>query len=228
MGYPARIAYVSPGSGMAEDERKRREDILNRIAAEKTTVELRQVENGPKSIESAVDEYQALPNILNFVIKYQDQYDAMIMGCAGDAGIEGAREQAKIPIVGPGESSLLLGTCGDRQFSMITVSLERAAIKRQLVRNAGLDVHRLVSSHATGIPVLEMRRDPPKAQAALIECMKQAKAQGADVMILGCMTLAFMAPELLREAESLTALSLVNPVVTAVKMAEALVVMRKY
>jgi Asp/Glu/hydantoin racemase len=111
---------------------------------------------------------------------------------------------------------------------MITVSLERAAIKRKLVRDAGLDVHRLVSSHATGIPVLEMRRNPQKAQAVLIECMHQAKAQGADVMILGCMTLAFMPPELLREAESLTELSLVNPVVTAIKMAEALIAMRTY
>jgi len=228
MGIPAKIAYVSPGSGMPEDERKRREDILNRIAASETTIELRQVKNGPKSIESAVDEYQALPNILDFVITNQDQYDALIMGCAGDAGIDGAREQARIPVTGPGESSLLLGTCGDRRFSMITVSLERAAIKRKLVRDAGLDVHRLVSSHATGIPVLEMRHDPKRAQAALIECMKAAKIQGADVMILGCMTLAFMEPGLLHEAETRAGLPLVNPVVTAVKMAEALVAMRKY
>ncbi len=228
MGFNAKIAYVSPGIGMAEDARKQREDILNSIAASETTIEIRQIEDGPTSIESAVDEYHALPNILKFVMKHQDEYDAMIMGCAGDAGIEGAREQAKIPVTGPGESSLLLGACGDRRFSMITVSMERAAIKRKLVRDAGLDVHRLVSSHATGIPVLEMRRDPQRTQAALIECMKAAKANGADVMILGCMTLAFMAPKLLREAEKTVDLPLVNPVVTAVKMAEALVAIRKY
>jgi Asp/Glu/hydantoin racemase len=58
--------------------------------------------------------------------------------------------------------------------------------------------------------------------------MKAAKSQGADIMILGCMTLAFMPPELLKEAEGQTDLQLVNPVVTAVKMAEALVAMRKY
>ena len=73
-----------------------------------------------------------------------------------------------------------------------------------------------------------MRRDPQRTQAALIQCLEQAKAKGADVMILGCMTLAFMPPELLREAEGQTGLPLVNPVVTAVKMAEALVAMRKY
>jgi allantoin racemase len=121
-----------------------------------------------------------------------------------------------------------LGACGDRQFSMITVSTDRAAIKRKLVRDAGLDPHRLISSHATGIPVLEMRRDPVRAQGALIRCMKEAKANGADVMILGCMTLAFMSPDLLREAEKEAGLPLINPVVTAVKMAEALVAMSKY
>lgn len=228
MGVPAKIVYVSPGIGMAEIERKRREAILKSIASSETDIELRQVEDGPTSIESAIDEYHALPNILDFVIKHKHQYDAMIMGCAGDAGIEGAREQAGIPVTGPGESSLLLGTCGDRKFSMVTVSLERAAIKRRLVRDAGLDVNRLVSSHATGMPVLEMRKDPESAQKILIENMKDAKNRGADVMILGCMTLAFFPPKLLKEAQEEAGLLLINPVVTAVKMAEALVAISKY
>ena len=73
-----------------------------------------------------------------------------------------------------------------------------------------------------------MREDPDRAQGALIRCMKEAKANGADVMILGCMSIAFMSPDMLREAEKETDLPLINPVVTAVKMAEALVAMNKY
>ena len=42
------------------------------------------------------------------------------------------------------------------------------------------------------------------------------------------MTIAFMSPDMLREAERETDLPLINPVVTAVKMAEALVTMNKY
>jgi len=74
-----------------------------------------------------------MPNILKFVLRHQDEYDALIIGCAGDAGLEGAREQARIPIVGPGESSLVLGTLGDKRFSMVTTSWSER-VKRRLVR----------------------------------------------------------------------------------------------
>jgi allantoin racemase len=213
---------------MSPAEIARREKILNRIAAEGTTVEMKGVEDGPQAIENAIDEYQAMPNIMKFILRHQDEYDALIIGCAGDAGLEGAREQARIPIVGPGESSLLLGTLGDKRFSMVTTSLERAAVKRRLVREAGLDPNRLVSSHSLDIPVLEMGKDVKKTQRNLIRAMKEAKSKGADVMILGCLSPAFMEPALLKEAEKEAGLPLVNPIVTAVKMAEALVAMRAY
>jgi allantoin racemase len=213
---------------MSPAEIARREKILNRIAAGGTTVEMKGVEDGPPAIENAVDEYQAMPNIMKFILRHQDEYDALIIGCAGDAGLEGAREQARIPIVGPGESSLLLGTLGDKRFSMVTTSLERAAVKRRLVREAGLDPNRLVSSHSLDIPVLEMGKDVKKTQRNLIRAMKEAKSKGADVMILGCLSPAFMEPALLKEAEKEAGLPLVNPIVTAVKMAEALVAMRAY
>jgi allantoin racemase len=223
-----KICYLLPGLGMSKAELARRERMLNRIAAQGTTVEITVVEDGPLAIENAIDEYQAMPNILKFILRHQDEYDALIIGCAGDAGLEGAREQARIPIVGPGESSILLGALGDKRFSMVTTSAERAAIKRRLVREAGLDVNRLVSSHSLDIPVLEMGKDVKKTQAALIRAMKEAKTKGADVMILGCLSPAFMDSALLKEAEKKAGIPLVNPIVTAVKMAEALAAMRAY
>jgi allantoin racemase len=223
-----KICYLLVGLGMSQTEVARRVKILNRIAAPGTTVEVRTVDDGPQAIENAVDEYQAMPNILKFIHRHQEEYDALIIGCAGDAGLEGAREQARIPIVGPGESSLLLGALGDKRFSMVTTSLERAAIKRRLVREAGLDPNRLVSSHSLDIPVLEMGKDVKKTQQSLIRVMKEAKSRGADVMILGCLSPAFMEPALLKEAEKKAGLPLVNPIVTAVKMAEALAAMRAY
>ncbi len=223
-----KICYLLPVLGMGQAEIAIREKVLNRMAARGTTVEVKVMEDGPPAIENAVDEYRAIPHILKFILRHQDEYDALIIGCAGDAGLQGAREQARIPIVGPGESSLLLGTLGDKRFSMVTTSLERAAVKRRLVREAGLDVNRLVSSHSLDIPVLEMARDVKRTQENLIRAMKEAKAGGAEVMILGCMTPAFMDPALLKEAEKESGLPLVNPIVTAVKMAEALAAMRAY
>ncbi len=223
-----KIAYLFPGKWLSEKEKERREKILNKIASRDTTVHIWEIEDGPYSIEDLLDEYRALPYILKFVVENQDCYDAIIIGCAGDAGLEGAREKSRIPIVGPGESSILLGTCGDRRFSMVTISSERAAIKRRLVREAGLDINRLVSSHSLGIPVVDLYKDKKRTQRELIRCMEEAKEKGADVMILGCMSIGFMESELLHQAEKEAGLPLVNPIVTSVKMAEALISLKAY
>lgn len=75
-------------------------------------MEVRAVPEGPSSIETTRDEYEAMPAVLKFILEYQVEYDAAIIGCAGDAGLAGTREMASIPIIGPGESSLLLGCPG--------------------------------------------------------------------------------------------------------------------
>jgi len=111
-----KICYLLPGLGMSKAEIARREEILNRIAARGTTVEIRVVEDGPMAIENAMDEYQAMPNVLKFVLKHQEEYDALIIGCAGDAGLEGAREQARIPIVGRGNRPLFWAPLGTSVF----------------------------------------------------------------------------------------------------------------
>ena len=223
-----KICYLVPGIGHGAEERNRRQKILNDIAADGTTVVVDQVADGPKSIENAVDEYKAMPQVLSFITGRQTDFDAFIIGCAGDSGLEGAREQSQKPVVGPGESSLLLGTRGDRRFSMITTSAERARIKRRLVREAGLDAGRLVSSHTLDIPVLKLYGDPDETKRRLVECMMAAKGHGAEVMLIGCMSVAFMTPEALREVARESDLPLINPVVSAVKMAEALVAMAHY
>ncbi|MBM3570588.1 MAG: hypothetical protein FJX46_17750 [Alphaproteobacteria bacterium] len=223
-----KLCYLLPGSGLALAERQRREGILNAVAAPGTKVEVHQVVDGPKSIESAVDEYKAMPLVLDFVMRNQANFDGFIVGCAGDSGLDGAREQSRKPVVGPGESSILLGTLGDRTFSCVTTSAERARVKRRLVREAGLDQNRLVSSHTLDLPVLQMGKDPLATQRGLIKAMTKAKAEGAEVMLIGCMSTAFLEPPLLAEAEDQTGLKLVNPIVTAVKMAEALVAIDNY
>jgi allantoin racemase len=223
-----KICYLLPGVGLSGEERKRREGILNDIAAVGTTVVVDHVKQGPKSIENAVDEYSALPHVLNYIIERNDDFDGFIIGCAGDTGLEGAREQSRKPVVGPGESSILLGTVGDRRFSMVTISDERARLKRRMVRESGLSDHRLVSSYALGIHVLDLYRDKAATQARLVEMMRDAKTRGAETMLLGCMSVAFMEPHLLREASQAAQMPLINPIVSAVKMAEALVAIHGY
>ena len=111
---------------------------------------------------------------------------------------------------------------------VVTISGERARIKRRMVREAGLDGNRLVSSHTLDIPVLELYRDKDRTQERLVALMREARERGAETMLLGCMSVAFLEPERLREAAREAGIPLVNPIVTAVKMAEALVAMQRH
>ena len=223
-----KVCYLVPGLGLSAAECRRREARLNEIAAPDTEVVVDRVADGPRGIENAVDEYKSMPHVLAFIMEHQEDFDGFIIGCAGDTGLEGAREQSAKPVVGPGESSILLGTCGDKRFSMITVSADRARVKRRLVREAGIDIGRLVSSHTLDVRVLELANDTRATQARLMSAMSDAKTKGAETMLLGCMSVAFMEPALLREAAEKTGLPLVNPIVTAVKMAESLVAMDRF
>lgn len=223
-----KICYLLPGTGLSRQERTRREGILNDVAATESHVAVHRIERGPKGIENAVDEYRAMPEVLDWIMARNDDFDAFIIGCAGDTGLEGVREQSGKPVVGPGEASILLGALGDKRFSMLTISLERSRVKRRLVREAGLAEHRLVSSHSLGIPVLDLYKDPDRTQARLTETMIEARANGAETMLVGCMSVAFMEPRRLARASADAALPAVNPIVCAVKMAEALVAIRNY
>ena len=218
-----RILYLIPGTGCSEMEQKRREAWLNAVAAPGTCIDVRAIPHGPAAIESLEDEYRAIPPILNELKIHAARYDAFIVGCAGDAGVDVARTILSKPVVGPGESSLLLGTLGNKRFAIVTTNTARAASKSQLVQQVGLDPRRLVASLGVHIPVLRIQQEPEQCTSILIEACRQAKDRGAEVMLLGCMSLAFLKPELLRQVEYEGGLKLVNPVVTAVKLAEALI-----
>lgn len=222
-----RILYLVPGVGTVISRKCGEKKFSMKLPLRGQSWKYGAVPEGPSSIETTRDEYEAMPAVLKFILEYQVEYDAAIIGCAGDAGLAGTREMASIPIIGPGESSLLLGCPGDTRFSMVTTSAARAATKRRLVRDTGLDPYRLVSSHSVDIPVLEMAKDPETTRRELVRCILEAKKSGSQVMVIGCMSLAFMDPAVLRHASEEGGLPLVNPIVSAVKMAEALVTMRR-
>lgn len=217
-----RIIYIVPGTGIRHEEQQRREEILNSIAAPGTQISVLAVQHGPPCIESEDDEQKTVPHILAFMDAHQDRCDAFIIGCAGDAGLEEARARIGKPVIGPGESSLLLGTPGHARFAIITANAARVDSKYRLVGRAGLNPQRLIASLSVDIPVLNMRRDLEKTLEALVMTCMQARQAGASVTLLGCMSLAFSSFQMLQTAQERSGIPIVNPVVSAVRLAEAL------
>ena len=51
------------------------------------------------SIESSYDEYMAIPTYLEYTIDAEEEgYDAVILSCGSDPGLDALREAVKIPV----------------------------------------------------------------------------------------------------------------------------------
>lgn len=221
-----KILYLVPGpmskGPMGSSELDRRKGILQGIAFEGTQVEIQDVPDGPASIESAYDELMAVPATLRGIVEAErDGFDAVIIGCFGDPGLEAARELVDIPVIGPGEASLLAAAGLGHRFSVVTILDNVVASQEHQAHRAGV-LGKLASVEAIGIPVLELMGDREATIAGVVAAGQRAiDRHRADTLMLGCMTLSFMGIGELVSAELGVPVLEANRV--ALKSAESLV-----
>jgi proline-specific peptidase len=217
----ARIMYLVPGPlsrGRGPEELTRRRDLLQSWAAPGVAVGIAENPGGPGSIESAWEEYLSVPGSFEVAARAEaDGYDAIVLGCFGDPGLDGFREILGIPIVGPCEAAMHVACTLGHRFGIVTVLDSVVAPLHRLARIAGLD-SRVAAIVACDVPVLEL--DGGSHDAVLASCRNVLEA-GADTIVLGCMSMAFLGV-----AEELSAelgVPVINPARTALKSAELLV-----
>jgi allantoin racemase len=221
-----KVQYLVPGpmskGPMGMKEVIRREGLLNEWAFAGTTVTVRDVPDGPASIESSYEELLAVPATLTGIQQAEKEgFDAVIIGCFGDPGIEAARELASIPVIGPGESSLLLAASLGHRFSVVTILDSVIASQEHQAYKAGV-LSKLASVRATDIPVLSLMKDKDATLRRVIEVGERAiKEDRADVLILGCMTMSFLG--IADEASQVLGVPVINAGRTALKAAETLI-----
>ncbi len=215
-----KIAYLGAGKGMPSEARKRREEILNSFTHAGNQVVVEAAGTQLSSIESSIEESWAIPGMLRKLRAIQNDYDAVILGCAGDPGLRPLRELSTIPVIGPAESAFYTACMMGDQFGVITIleaGIPSKFATQSLLREYGLD-HKCASIQFLGLPVLEIRENPEMATEQVKANAIAAKKEGASVIVYGCMSISFlMIDELVEEASGLP---VANPVKTAVKMAE--------
>ncbi len=219
-----KILYLIPGwmsrTEAGHQELQRRYEFLQHEAGPTTEVEVWDVEGGPASIESVYEEYLSVPGALKRVQEAaRGDVAGIILGCFGDPGIEAARELVTIPIVGPGEASMLFAASLGHRFSIITVLDSVIHPLRRLARDVGVD-SKLASVRAVNIPVLELAGQREKTYQQMLQAAQLARdSDGAEVVVLGCMTMAFLGEH--RRLAGALGLPVVNPVQAALKLLEA-------
>jgi allantoin racemase len=219
------ILYLLPGDGMPDDELNRRRKTANAIARPDTKVTVMEVGEGPLSIESAIEHHMAVAPMLRKLLKIREEgkYNAIMIGCAGDPGLEPARELMDIPIIGPAESSYLFACMLSDRFSVLSILRAGEASGdgvRARVREMGLEA-RLASVEFVEDCVTDMwSGGKSDSHEQVVTGVEMAKRNGAGSIVLGCMSMAF---NLVDEAVESPAIPIVNPLKVAIKTAETFV-----
>lgn len=217
-----RIVYVVPGP-MDPVEVKRRGGLLQEWAAPGTDVDIISVTEGPASIESMYEEYLSIPATMKTIYQLEKEgYDAAILGCAGDPGLDAAREITnKMFVIGPGQSSMQIAAMLGHRFSILTIEDSMIASSYELAYKAGVS-DKLASVVSVHVPVLELATDKAASLEKIVNAARTAiQRDRADVLALGCMSMGFL--NVAKEVEAVVGVPVVNPSITALKTAEAIV-----
>lgn len=224
MGQSRRIVYqlVAPMEktlGLAEMERRR--DYLQRHAGPGTDIKVQSVPSGYPSIESERDAVVVAPHLVDGLRKAESEgASAGIVGCFSDPALDAVRETVKMPIVGPGQSAITLALQLGERYSILSPldSGAKRAIPR--LRGQGL-AERLASVRGVGVSVVDLARGGNEAWDRIVATGRRCiDEDGADVLVMGCMSMAFMGVE--RELSQRLSAPVVSPVLAALKTAETL------
>jgi allantoin racemase len=192
-----------------------------RADTEITTVLL---DRGPASVESQYDEALAVPDVLAKIVEAEREgAHAVISNCMADPGVEAGRELVSIPVLGPAEIAMHMAAMLGHKFSVITI-LDRLipTFNNQAFR-LGLS-RQLASVRAVNIPVLELVDRDRVAAALLEQSFKAVRDDGAHLLILGCTGMTGLARSLEEglQKEGIRDVPVIDPVILALKVAEAL------
>jgi allantoin racemase len=153
------------------------------------------IRSGPRSIETATDEEQALSGTIEQVHRAeQEACDAVVIACVGDVAVAESRKTATIPIIGPGEAAMQLAGAWGGRFAIIVANEAGEPSMRDLCKRYGTD-SQLASIRWLGLPIVDLADDEEHTAEVLgREGVAAVLEDGADTLIIGC-TLASSAEE---------------------------------
>lgn len=155
------------------------------------TFQVDSIRIGPEFYEeNAVGHLLAGPGILHAVLRHQDDSDAVIIACFSDPALAAARAVSRLPVVGPGEASLLLAQLTARTFGVITILDSTVPQVEESVAALGL-AGRCVGIEVMAMTVSGISGDTAAATATLVETGRRLADRGAQAIVLGCMSFGF-------------------------------------
>lgn len=159
---------------------------LNLDDAEFDVVNLKQ---GPSFLMGRYDEHRVTTEIIEIAREAEkDGFDGVFISCFYDTAVSLLREVVKIPVVGPLLPSALTAHLISQTYAIITVVESVKQIATPILREWNLS-HHLSGIYVTDLALVNLH-DHNLLVPELVQCAKQAVAENAQAIILGCTGMA--------------------------------------
>jgi len=183
------LGYLVPGVGLDETERQRREEIANDLVPASVTVV--EPDQGPVSIENTVEDHWSMRTVHRLVDRHTDRFDALVVGCFSDPGVDSARELTSTPIIGPAAATLGTAIQVADRVSLLAVNEASIPRKRRQLHELHLD-ERVTSVHSVDVSPSDMDHESASVAKTMTEAGRLAvEEDGAEAVVPGCMSLGF-------------------------------------
>lgn len=192
-----------------------------RVASEGTEIVAVNSASGPESIEGFYDEAMSLAGMLA-VIRNTPDYDAVVIACFDDTGLDAARCLTDKPVIGIGEAGYHMASMIANKFSVVTTLARSVPALEHNLHRYGL-MARCARVRSSEVAVLELEHPGSDACNRISAEIGRAVAEDrAEAIVLGCAGMADLADALAREH----GLPVLDGVTCAIGLAEAMVRLR--
>ena len=195
-------------------------DSARAVAAPGTVVVGRRSSFGPASIEGHYDEVFGAAGVAEQVRLAQGEgFDAVVIACFGDPGLDAARELTTAPVLGIAEAAFHAASFVATGFSVVTTMTRTCVIAERLVVRYGFE-RTCRGIHGTDIPVLALEACGEDTIAQIEAAARAALVRDrSGAIVLGCGGMSALCHTL----QQRLGVPVVDGVSAAVKLAEALV-----
>lgn len=213
-----KIKVVNPNSTASMTEKIRR--CAEAVAAPGTEIVAANPADSPASIEGHHDGAMAVPGLAAEIAKGEAEgCDGFVVACFDDTGLDACREVADGPVLGICEAAVHAASMLATSFSVVTTLSRSVPIIEDLMVKYGME-RRCRRVRASDLPVLALEEEGSRAREVIRdEIMRAVEEDRCEAVVLGCAGMTDLTQWLSAE----TGVPVIDGVVAAVKMVEALV-----
>ena len=145
--------------------------------------------HGPHTIEGPLDAALGVAGMLEVVGAYPDSFDAVVVACFGDPGVEALRLLVRVPVLGIGTASFTQAAFIAPRFAIVTPTVGSPERYAAVTAALGLTTQ-FVGTYQTPLAVADFESGDPAVVEILVFHAQQAVKDGADCLLFGCAGIA--------------------------------------